>query len=162
MVRKIYIVGQIDEESYLKFSKRLSALERQNDDPVEIELASEGGFAYAALAFAGRMEASPCELVVKAYGFIASAAVLILAAGDKRILSADSWVMVHEDSGEFEGSVAEIEKKVAHARRMEHQWNKLMEKYSGTHADEWEELHEDTTYLDAVECKTLGLVDEIV
>lgn len=165
MSRRIYIVGEINEESYQKFSERLAELEAEDPiDDVEIELASEGGFAYAALAFYARMRLCPCDIIVRAYGFVASAATLILAAGDNRIIARESWVMVHEDQGEHEGSVSDIEKKIAHDRRMEEQWLDLMvELTKGKVSRSYlQSIHEETTYLSAEEALEIGLVDEVV
>lgn len=161
--RKIYITGPIDEASYLAFSKRLTVLEEQDEiEPIEIELYSFGGEAYSALAFAARMRNSRCHLVVRAHGLVASAAVIILAAGKHREMTKEAWVMVHEDAGEHEGSVTMLEGLAVHARRLELQWNQLLEELTGTTAKKWMDLHAATTYLNAKQCLRLGLIDRIV
>ena len=160
--RKIYITGTIDEAAYLKFSKRLTVLEEQDGSPIEIELYSFGGEAYSALAFASRMRNCCCALHVRAHGLVASAAVLILAAGDDRRMAKEAWIMVHEDSGELEGSVTMLENAAVHARKLELQWNSLLANLTGTPASKWQALHEATTYLNAKECLALGLIDRIL
>lgn len=164
LVRKLYITGEITTESYLAFSKRLSHMERDSKHlPIEIELVSEGGSTYDALAYCGRMRTSPCNLHVKAYGLVASAAVLILAAGDHRSMSSEAWVMVHEDSvAEVEGSVTEMEKLTKQLRSLENQWSFLLAGRTSAEKSIWDKLHKDTTFLTAVECKALGLIEEIV
>lgn len=160
--RKININGAIDNVSFLEFSKRLTALEAAGEGDIEVELHSEGGEAYAALAYAGRIRTSKCRIVIRAYGLVASAAVLILASGDIRCLEETAWVMVHEDEGSSEGSVSSIEASAKQLRRMETQWYDLLESLTDTSAEVWGKLHKDTTYLTAEECLTLKLVDKII
>lgn len=162
-MHKIYLHGEINEEMALRFSQELSVLEANKKvDEVIIELSSEGGIAYDALTIAGRMRSSNLGIHVRAYGLVASAAVIILAYGCYRTMTEESWVMVHEDSGDATGSVSELEAKVAHARRMEIQWYKLMANSTHISAEKWARLHKATTYLSAEESLKLGLIDEIV
>lgn len=159
--RKIHIISEISEETFLAFCKRLSYLERQSSAPITIELSSPGGGAYDALAFSARIRSSPCQIIVRAYGLVASAAVLVLAAGNVRKLAAEAWVMVHEDSGTHSGTVTDLKRESGHIGRLEDQWSVLLEKVTKTSAATWRQLHHDSTYLTAAKCLELGLVDEI-
>lgn len=160
--RKIYIIGSIDYESYKTFSEQLTEYEDQDDIPIQIELSSDGGDVHAALAFSARMRLSECHLEVTAVGNVASAATLVLASGDLRKMTKEAWVMVHEEQTEFEGDVTSMERDIKHSRRLEDQWNKLLEKMTYTKAETWAKLNKDTTYLTAEECKALGLIDEVI
>lgn len=161
-MNKIIISGDISEENFQRFSEELTEFEKEEGDTVELELYSQGGDAEVALAFTGRMRTSPCYVNVTVYGAAYSAAALILAAGDKRTMTSESWVMVHEDSGKTSGTVAQREKDIAHCRRLENQWNILMEFYTGISKDRWAELHRAETYLNANQCLELGLVDKVI
>jgi len=161
--RVIRVVGEINEEAYLSFSRKLAFFENQDKDyEVIVELNSEGGTAHDALGFVGRMRNSPCFISVIAHGLVASAAVIILAYGDKRSMSREAWVMVHEDSGEVDGSTSEKEKVVLHSKRMERQWAYLLALKTTTTYEKWLQLHKDTTFLEAKECLELGLIDEVI
>lgn len=162
LTRKIFLIDSINDESYEKFSRRVAALERESTLPIEVELMSSGGDAYSALAFSGRMRSSKCQFVIKAYGFVASAAVMILAAGDVRAMTKETWVMVHEDSGKANGSVTEMQKVALQWSAMEDQWATLLAEYTTTTAEVWRKLHNETKYLTATQCLDLGLIDEIV
>lgn len=159
--RLIRIIGMIDENSFKEFSEQLYELEKTNK-PIHIELSSGGGVAYDALAFRGRIGSSPCVIKITAYGLVASAAVLILASGDVRYMAKEAWVMVHEDSDKIRGKVVDLERETKHLRRMEDQWNLLLERSTGTDWKVWERLHKDNTYLCAAECLKLGLVDKLI
>ena len=160
--RKLYIVGEIDSESYSTFTKELAALERQSLKNIILELASEGGDAYMSLAFASRIRRSPCDITIIGNGLVASAAVLILACGDKRYMSKETWLMVHEETGDIAGSVHDLEPTVTHYRKMEHQCNSILAEVSKISADQWASYHKATTYFSAAECLQLGIIEGII
>lgn len=160
---RIQIVGSIDEDMYREFSEKLHEFEAKKVRDVFVELSSVGGHAYDALAFYSRMRLSPCNITVLAYGLVASAAVLVLAAGDRRLMTKEAWVMVHEDSvHKFSGDVEEVEKAAKQLRVSEDQWNVLLEDRTGTVWSHWEKLHKAEVFLTAMTCLNLNLVQEIV
>jgi ATP-dependent Clp protease, protease subunit len=161
-MRRIVISGDIDSETYFQFTTELAEYENESDNDVELELNSTGGCAEDALAFTGRMRTSKCRINVIVSGACYSAAVILLASGETRRMTRESWVMVHEEQGESTGSVANREKDIAHYRRLENQWNYLMEFYTATKAEKWAELHKAETYLSADQCLELGLVDKVI
>lgn len=160
--RIIHLIGEVNYELYERFSSQLALFEQDGNKEVMVELCSEGGDAEVALAFRSRIKTSRLDIVITGVGTVASAAVLILAAGDKRYMSDESWVMVHEEEGELSGSVSQLEAQVKQMRVMENQWCLLLEKDTGTLRDFWANLHKKTTYLDAKQCIDLGLIDEII
>lgn len=160
--RIIRVVGEINEASFKKFSRRLYALEMESHESIILELSSYGGVAFDALAFSDRMRSSPCDITVKAYGLVASAAVLILASGDFRLMGKSAWVMLHEDSDSPTGNVVHLEREIGQLRRMENQWAQLLASMSTAPASTWTELHKKEVYLDIEECLKLGLVDGAV
>lgn len=160
--RVLRIIGMIDEGAFKTFSEELLELENAGTGDIVVELNSGGGVTYDALAFAARIRNSPCDIIIRAYGYIASAAVIILAVGDTRQMAMESWVMVHEDSAKVKGSVVDLERDVNHLRRMEVQWCDLLSRHTTTPAEKWSFFHKNTTYLSAKECFKLGLVDELV
>lgn len=161
--RVIKIIGDINEAALLAFCESMDELEEASKTtPIQIELSSGGGSAYDALGFVSRMRLSPCVTQVTAFGYVASAAVIILATGSTRRIAEEAWVMVHEDSSKLNGSVTSLERESKHLRRMEDQWNALLAEFTGKDASVWAKLHKDTTYLNAQQCLDLGLVDKII
>lgn len=169
MLADIRIIGDINEEQYDAFCIKLDAIEHINPKTrpkmVTLEIVSNGGSSHLALAFAERMRLSPVKFKTVANGYVASAATLILAKGDYRQMTKNSWVMVHEDSGEFAGTVYQLEQEVRQLRRQEDQWNTLLAattKHKSTKQD-FDVLHkEGDVYLTPQECLDLGLIDEII
>lgn len=160
--RCIRIIGEISEGSFEDFSKRLNELESQSDKPVHVEVCSGGGLPEAALAFYSRIRLSKVDVYIYVYGHASSAASLIVAAGDKRFMTKEAWIMVHEENSEIEGDVKTFETEVEQMRRAENAWNDLLASRTKTTARSWAGMNHETTYLTAEECLELGLIDEIV
>ena len=148
-------------ETFKDFSKKLDKAS-QDSEEVLIELSSPGGDSYAALAYASAIRKYSYDLTVEAYGLVASAAVLVLAAGGIRLMNKESWVMVHENSGTLEGNVLELEREAGQLRRLEVQWAEILASVTKTKAEVWTALHKETTYLSAEQCLALGLIDRII
>lgn len=165
-MRKIYLSGDINEESFKEFCEQMDAFEneRNGDRDIEIVLNSIGGNALDAIAFLGRIRTSPCEVNVTVYGLAGSAAVLVLAACDYRKMTKESWLMVHEDDHSNKNvSTTKLEQEAAIARLMEDQWSQILEDLTGTKKEVWADLHKrGDIYLNPKECVQLGIVDEII
>lgn len=167
---RIYVVGEITQKSFKTFSKQLDKIERlAAKDPsrtywIEAIIHSDGGVADSALAYVQRIRTSSVKFITTGMGHIASAATIILAAGDKRRMGREATLMTHEDQFEdIKGSTSAIEAEAKHCRRLDRHWNKMMEKLTGTKASEWEELNaRGDVYLTAQECLKLGIIDEVV
>lgn len=160
----IYVTGEIEEDKFSAFDEAMRDSEKSKSNIIDIVLHSTGGCAYTAIAYHDRIRNSPKDVRITVYGSCMSAAVLILAAGGIRRMSKNSWVMVHEDEPVYDENarVSDIEKAARHGRRLEDQWDALLEQTTGTTASHWRILHKAETYLLADECKELGLIEEIV
>jgi ATP-dependent Clp protease, protease subunit len=163
IMETIYIIGEINEERFKQFDIKLTRFEKEIKK-VRVVLSSDGGSAIDAISFYDRIKQSELYITIEAYGIVASAAVLVLAAGDTRRLGKNAWVMVHEDVTDVtkHNRVTEAEKIVEHNRRLEDQWNTILEQSTTTTREEWAELHKNETYLTADECLEYGLVDEVL
>ncbi len=162
---KIYLHGDVDCEMFTVLSQGLDeyvdTAPKDFKGYLDIELISDGGAAYDALAMYDRIVNCPLNIRITCHGLVASAAVLILAAGNYRIMTKNSWVMVHEDSWKLKGKTSDLERDVAHCRRLETQWCKLFEDSTRANFQVWSRLHRKETYLTPKECKALGLIEEI-
>lgn len=167
VVPDIRIIGAIDEDAFKDFTLKIDALEASpkvsKKKPLVIEITSEGGSPYIALAIVSRMRRSAFDIVTIASGLVASAATLIFVTGGKRLMTQEAWLMIHEDSGEMSGSVSTLERDMKHMRAMEDQWNVIFADNTGPSAQYWEKLHaEGDTYLTPERCLELGIIDEII
>lgn len=164
-MRKIHIIGDIGEDSFRDFCEKLDDLEaKKSNTPIEVELNSIGGNALDAIAFVSRMRVSPYQFNITVFGIAGSAAVLILAAGNHRRITRESWVMVHQDAhSEKSVPTKNFIQAAENARIMEKQWAALLEELTGTDRETWYNLHESgDLYLTPERCLDLKLVHEVI
>ena len=158
----IRLIGDVNEAMFLHLSTQLEKLEKARALHCTIELSSEGGVAYDGLAIAGRMQTSPVLITVRAYGKVMSAATAILAAGDRRECSRETWIMFHDSADKFKGQLTDLERRAKQLEAEEQQWANLMELHTGTPEAAWRKLSTKTTYLTATQAYQLGLIDRIL
>lgn len=157
----LYIIGQIDDESYEKFSRQLGPLET-NSTLVHVELSSEGGLSYSGLAFYGRIRTSSAQIHVRAHGLVHSAATLVYVAGDHRTCSRECSFMFHDTTERYKGQAVGAAQWAERLEREEQQWAHLLAARTGTPEDTWRKLSKKTTFLTAPQAYQLGLVHEIL
>lgn len=162
MPRVIRVIGEINEAAYERFSKKLRKFEEESDETVVVELCSFGGSDYDAIAFYGRMRNSYCLIRIEAYGQVLSAATLIFAAGDYRIIDSNAWFMVHDSTDKVTGQVASLSKHLKHMHKMENQWSTILSNRSRASKELWRELSMKETFITANELLELGLADEVL
>lgn len=160
--RILRIVGEINEEAFLKFSEDLSDLYGASTKPITLELFSEGGYASAAMAIVGKMLASPVTINVVGYGEVHSAAILIIAAGATRAAGVGTSFMVHEDSLKVSGNTTEIYKTAKRMEAEEGLWADMLGKFTTTDSSEWLRLSHNETYFDPARALELGLIDRVL
>lgn len=157
------IIGAIDADNYSVFCQEMHEFEKTPGKKISIHLCSEGGDTYIGLAFYARIRSSPCEIAVVAFGQVMSAATIILAAGDERLMDKDAWFMVHDDDTRVRESNSVIaNNQFEHHEALEKQWAEILSRHSLIGKENWRELSRNTTYMSAYECKANGIVDELV
>lgn len=168
MSKVALVYGEINFDSYKKFRKAAGKLLAQNSSCLEIELSSCGGDTYAGLAFYGlisSLKKNGTTVTIRCYGAANSAASIILASGNHRIMQKDAWFLVHDDvddeEGDYPSKVVERSEE-AQKERMEVQWSEILARHSKIPAPKWRQMSKKTTYLSAKECLELGVIDEIV
>lgn len=96
--RTINLTGEIDADTFNTIDRAMSEMEAESRHAITIKINSEGGYASHAMAIVGRIEESKCKIVTKGYGEVMSAATIILASGDERLISKRAIFMWHEAS----------------------------------------------------------------
>lgn len=160
--RIIRIIGEINYEVLSNFSNELAALESESHQDITVELCSEGGDTYAGLGFYSKIVNSPCDITVKAFGCVMSAATVILSAGDRRMMHKDCWMMVHDDSQHVDapnGRIAVSEAK--HLDELENHWAEILSRCCEVNPELWREMSLKTTYLRPAILKGLGFIHEV-
>ncbi len=89
---------------------------------IEIQFNSPGGDVIAGLAlfdFIQTIRAAGHHVTTSSIGYAASMAAVLLQAGDRRIMGAQSWAMVHEASFGSSGKTSEVEDRVEWIKRVQ-------------------------------------------
>ena len=106
--------SQIDHHVAKEIIKNISFLNSQNDKPIIIHMCSCGGSWEYGLAIYDSVKSSVSEVYIVAYAHARSMSSIILQAGDYRILSPNTYVMIHEGTDAYEGSNRGL---IAHAKQ---------------------------------------------
>ena len=162
----IQIIGDIDAAAFLKFDAELSELESHKKDAsvVFVNLNSDGGDATIGLAFFDRIKSSPLEVTITAFGEVGSAATLVFAAGDKRVMTPNSSLFFHEEAvGDISGmSLSKAKQHLQRLSEVDQQYNRLIASVSKKGIDYWDYLCVNETYLSPQEALEAGICDEIL
>ena len=162
--RVLQITGPIEEHvSFDYLDAALTEMERGSKKSITIKINSPGGSTYEALAMVDRIRESKCQIVTKCYGHAMSAASIILAAGDKRLIGRRAWLMHHEISYGSAGTLSEHVDLVTQTHQEFLQWCKAMAEFTNMPYEFWlEEAKKKDAYFNAEEALELGIADAII
>lgn len=161
-MRKINLIGEINYDLFSKFVEELDTLTSENDDVINVDLCSGGGDENIALAFFDKIRTCPADIHIRALGEIQSAAVLVLAAGDKRRTGPSTVFMVHDSEVETEGSTLQVAKEASRLEHSEETFYSLLGSRTKLSYAIWRKLSKEVTYFNANKAKEYGLVHSIV
>lgn len=160
--RVLRIIGEINFDTLQTFAEELVILESESSKDIIIELCSEGGDAYAGIAFYTLITQAKSKTTVKAFGCVMSAATIILAAGTHRLMHRDCWFMVHDECQKIKadnGRIAISESR--HQENFEVHWAEILGRHSYAGIEYWRSCSLNTTYLTAEQCEDTGLIHEV-
>lgn len=164
--RIVYFNQDVDDSGLELINKALDEFDvGEAPKPFKIVVSSYGGTLYDAFGIIDRIKDSKCHIMTYGSGKIMSAATLILAAGDERVIGNNAWFMMHQSRGSMEDGTtfdnAELEMK--HWKELENQMYWAYEKLSGntTKANTFKKLCKKDYFMRAEDVLKLGLVDRI-
>lgn len=163
----ISIYGDITECPYMEgeFSAQLMSqkLEELKDcDEITVNINSMGGSVPEGLAIYNQLVQHPAKITTVVNGFGCSIASLIFMAGDTRIMSNASLLMVHNAWTMTVGNAEELRKQADDLEKItQASINVYMEK-TGLDEATVKELLDNETWLDANEAVELGFATEIM
>ena len=166
--REIHLCSEIEEETGAWFVRCVRWLESKSALPIRLVLRTPGGDMDSMFEIHDAMRSTRCPIEVYAYGQVCSAGVLILAAGDRRLVSENTVLMWHESSGY--GSEGDLGFRAAKDRhdfyKWQHgRWCELVARYTPRSAAWWNEQTHKQAELwmhGGAEIVERGLADEVV
>jgi len=95
-------------------------------------------------------------------GFCASAATFLSVVGEKRFMSRNSYMLIHQLSTNFWGKYSEFEDEKQNLDLMMTTIKNVYKEYTKVPMKKIDEILKHDLMWDAETCKTLGLIDEII
>ena len=162
--RIIFLGGPIDDDVANLVIAQLLFLE--SEDPkkdISLYVNSPGGSVTAGLAILDTMNHVKPHVSTVCVGIAASAAAVILSAGEKgkRYVLPNSEVMIHQPWGGAEGQATDIEITAKHIIATRERLNKMLAKNTGQKLEKIEKDVERDYYMTAEEAKKYGIVDKV-
>ncbi len=163
--RIVFLGGPIDDTLANIVIAQLLFL--QSEDPkkdIMLYINSPGGSVTAGLAILDTMHHIKPNVSTVCVGIAASAAAVILSAGEKgkRFTLPNAEVMIHQVMGGAEGQATDIAIAAKHILRTKENLNKILAKNSGKPLAQVEKDAERDYWMTSDEAKKYGIVDEIL
>ncbi|MGB3335924.1 MAG: ATP-dependent Clp protease proteolytic subunit [Devosia sp.] len=162
--RIIFLNGEIEDTMASLVSAQLLFLEADNPaKPIYLYINSPGGVVTSALAMYDTMQFIKAPVGTLCMGMAASAATLILAAGEEgqRICLPNASIMLHQPSGGYQGKVTDILIHAEESLRLKRLTNSIYARHCGRTYEEVEAALERDRYMSAEQARDWGLVDHV-
>ncbi|MDP1834171.1 MAG: ATP-dependent Clp protease proteolytic subunit [Candidatus Moranbacteria bacterium] len=163
--RIIFLSGPIDDITANSVIAQLLFLDSQSDkEDIKLYINSPGGQVTSALAIYDTMRYVKADVSTICIGMAASAAALLLTAGEKgkRIILPNGEVLIHQVMGGAQGQATDIAIHASHILRMKKRLNEIMAKHTGQSIGKVEKDAERDYFMTADEAKKYGIVDKII
>lgn len=139
----------------------------QSEDPkkdIHLYINSPGGSVTAGLAIYDTMQMVSCPVNTYCLGQATSMGAILLAAGTegKRFALPHSRIMVHQPSGGFEGTAADISIQAQEILRLKDALYSILAKHTGRSAEDIRRQSDRDFFMSAEEAIANGLVDKVL
>jgi ATP-dependent Clp protease protease subunit len=163
--RIIFLGTGIDDNIANVIMAQLIHLEAEDPEKdIQIYINSPGGVVTAALAIYDTMQFIKSKVSTICIGQAASAAAVLLLAGEKgkRFILPNARVLLHQPSGGFEGTAIDIEIHTREMIRIRDSLNSIISIHTGQEVKKVSRDTERDFILTSEEAKQYGIVDEII
>ncbi len=162
--RIIFVTGAIDDHMANLVVAQLLFLE--SEDPkkdIFLYINSPGGSVSAGLGIVDTMNHIKPDVATVCVGLAASMGSIILSQGakGKRYALPNAEIMIHQPWGGAQGQASDIEITARHILKTRERLNRMLAKASGKTLAEIEKDTDRDFFMDAVETKKYGLIDEV-
>lgn len=162
--RIIFVSGPVDDTIATLVTAQLLFLEAENPKKeIAMYINSPGGLVTAGLAIYDTMQYIRPSVATLCIGQAASAASLLLCAGEKgqRFALPNSRVMLHQPSGGAQGQATDIARHAQEIVKLKRRLNDIYARHTGQPVEAIEKALDRDYFLTAEEAKTFGIVDQV-
>jgi ATP-dependent Clp protease protease subunit len=163
--RIIFLGGPIDDISANSIIAQLLFLDSQGSkEDIKLYINSQGGQVTSALAIYDTMQYVKADISTICIGVAASAATLLLAAGQKgkRLILPNGEVLIHQVMGGAQGQATDIDIHAKHILKVKKRLNEIMAKHTGQTFAKVEKDADRDYFMSAEEALKYGIVDKII
>ncbi len=163
--RVIFLVGEVNDQVANLLVAQLLFLESENPDKdIQFYINSPGGAVTAGLAIYDTMQFIKPDVSTMCIGQACSMGSLLLTAGakGKRYSLANSRVMIHQPSGGAQGQATDIDIQAREILYIRKRLNQLYVDHTGQPLEKIESDLERDRFMNPVEAKAYGLIDEVL
>ena len=160
-------VRKFNEDSANEFSKQMCKAQNTGQPIVPIIIDSYGGQVYSLMSMISTIQQAELPIATIVQGKAMSCGALLFSFGTEgmRFIDADATVMIHDVSSGQWGKVEELRASAEESTRLNQKVYKMMANNIGKPEDFFiKKIHEKghaDWYLDAKECKSIGLANYI-
>ncbi len=128
--RELFVGGEITDEFGEWFTCVIRYLESKSSDPIVVWINTPGGDVQSMFTFHDLVRASVCKIITIGTGQVCSAGVLMLACGNRRLVTESTVLMSHRGEDSITGSLETMQAQIKVAEWSEDHWAELMSRYS--------------------------------
>jgi ATP-dependent Clp protease protease subunit len=163
--RIVFLDGPIHDASANLIVMKLLFLQSENrHQDIHFYINSPGGSVSATMAIYDTMQFLDCPVATYCVGLAASGGAIVLAGGvkGKRYSLPHSKVMIHQPYGQVGGQVSDIEIQAKEILETRETLNQILAQHTGQPIEVIARDTERDRYLNAMQAKEYGLVDEVL
>jgi ATP-dependent Clp protease, protease subunit len=163
--RIVFLGTEVDDQIANLIAAQLLFLEAEDPEKdISLYVNSPGGSAYAGMAIYDTMQYVRPDVRTICVGMGMSAAAMILAGGapGKRMALPNAKIMIHQGSGGFRGTPADIQIAAREILEMTERMARIISRHSGQPVEQVMQDIDRDRFMAPAEAKEYGLIDEIV
>lgn len=162
-MREIWINGEFVQAMADDVVQRLLALDKESNDPIKIYINSPGGDVRAMFSIIDTRMVLKSPVYTINYGQASSAAAALFASGDKRFITENAQVMIHEAWGVALGNADEVKEQSETLRELTDKYVRLLAQYTGQKEEKIkQDIDGKDLWLDAEEAINYGAADMVL
>jgi len=163
--RIVFLGQEVDDQIANLIAAQLLHLDAQ--DPgrdIYLYVNSPGGVAYAGMAIYDAMQYVQSDVSTVCLGMGMSAAAMILCGGaaGKRFALPNAKIMIHQGSGGFRGTPADIQIAAQEIAAMTRQMAEIIARHAGRDVEQVMEDIDRDRFMTPAEAVDYGLIDEVL
>ncbi len=163
--RIVFLGSEVEDQVANLITAQLLFLESENaEKDINLYINSPGGSAYAGMAIYDTMQHVKPDVRTTCIGMAMSAAAMILAGGapGKRFALPNSKVMIHQGSGGFRGTPADIQIAAREILDMTKRMAEIIARHTGQPVEQVMRDIDRDRFMSPEEAVAYGLIDEVI